>query len=115
MRVRGVSIFCAGEPVDRSKNGFPADLTTGVPKELKSNLRGGSNEGGACSPFRLLTNPKRGMGRHKASPSSINSGGMYVRIAFFGKKRLRFWRKMNTCQSENSCHKARIFAFSPSR
>ena len=44
-------------------------------------------------------------------PSEINPDGTYVRIAFFGSKRLRLRRKMNSCPPENTCHKARIFAF----
>ena len=62
--------------------------------------------------FRVLTNSGGVWGGLKTSPSLIRFGGMYGKAAFFGSKRLRLWRKMNTCQSENSCHQALIFAFS---
>jgi len=38
---------------------------------------------------------------------------MRGKSAFSRIKRLRLWRKMNTCQSENSFHAERIFASTP--
>ncbi len=38
----------------------------------------------------------------RSYPYSINFDGVYVKIAFFGSKRMRLRRKMNSCQS--GCH-----------
>ena len=58
--------------------------------------------------LRPLTNPQRGMGRCVTSPFSIRFGGVYVKSAFFGSKRLCLRRKMNSRQSGNPCRAAEI-------
>ena len=47
----------------------------------------------------MLANPGEVWRGREVSPCSINFDGMYVKIAFFGSKRLRLRRKMSSCQS----------------
>jgi hypothetical protein len=60
------------------------------------------------SSFRQLTIPGGDWGG--SPPFLINSGGVYVRIAFSQRKRWRFRLKMITALSGNSCLWARISA-----